>query len=146
MRQKLCEVPDFKGQWSLAAACCKKGAKCNKMSMLCARISGKQAAAEYTALYELCEKMMIIADFTSSAPRIKWPWDPTLSPLMGPHTSCRPRIKWLLQPAPSPMPPSLMPPSLMSPSLMPPRLLHHLPTSRATTAPSMVFPNNGVLE
>ena len=33
--------------------------------MCCARVMGKQANKEYTALYELCEKMQIIPDFTS---------------------------------------------------------------------------------
>jgi len=59
------EVEDFRGQWSIRALCCRRGAKCNKLSMFCARLSGKKASREYTALYELCEKMGIVADFTS---------------------------------------------------------------------------------
>ena len=59
------EVEDFKGRWSLGALCCRKGAKCNMFSMFCARVMGKKANKEYTALYELCEKMQIIPDFTS---------------------------------------------------------------------------------
>jgi hypothetical protein len=58
-------VPDFTGKWELAALWRKKGAKCDKLSMLAARVMGKQANQEYTALYELCEHMQIIPDFTS---------------------------------------------------------------------------------
>jgi len=59
------EVEDFRGSWSIRALCCRRGAKCNKVAMFCARVSGKKASREYTALYELCEKMGIVADFTS---------------------------------------------------------------------------------
>ena len=59
------EVPDFVGGWSLRALCCRKGAKCNRLGMFVARLRGLQANKEYTALYELCEKMQIIPDFTS---------------------------------------------------------------------------------
>ena len=42
------EVYEFVGQWSMGALCCRRdrNARCNKLSMLCARASGKKAALE----------------------------------------------------------------------------------------------------
>ena len=44
------EVEDFQGTWSLAALLGRRGNKCNKLQMLCARAAGKKASREYTAL------------------------------------------------------------------------------------------------